>query len=246
MGKIFLQRSNGQLLGHEERLIYQHCVLERLQTELFDFKALSRRKIDLGSCSLIVGSVEAISCAMKLLGIPVPIPNYYPEELSSFLYRPVWQGRPADVWARVIADRPVFAKSVKWKKLTGQLFDSGSGTEQLAAISKNEKLWLSEPVNWVSEYRVYVTNHKVSAICFYDGDEKIHPDQNVIESAVSTMKNAAAPDSYAIDWGVLDNGQTALIEMGDAWATGAYYGISPRLYFDFLFTRWAQLIKTKM
>lgn len=242
MGTVYIQKLNGQLVGTEGRLIYQHCIVEKLKTQFFDSASLSGESNTFEDCSLIVGSVEALVCAFEVLSIPIPTADYYPLQLNEYLYRQVWMGSPADVLARMSHGMPVFAKSNAWKKLTGQVFDSGTGADLLAALPVDEKLWLSEPVSWLSEYRVYVTNHHITAVCFYTGDDTVLPDLKVIEKAVAIMEASGAPDAYAIDWGVLSDGATALVEMGDGWAMGAYKGISPRQYFDFLTARWIQLL----
>lgn len=50
--------------------------------------------------------------------------------------------------------------------------------------------------------------------------------------------------SYAIDFGVLTTGETALIEVNDAFAIGAYDNVPGDLYLMMLKARWNQLTKT--
>ncbi|MEM8604121.1 MAG: ATP-grasp domain-containing protein, partial [Cyanobacteria bacterium P01_H01_bin.121] len=49
---------------------------------------------------------------------------------------------------------------------------------------------------------------------------------------------------YAIDFGVLTSGQTALVEMNDGFAVGAY-GIDSRNYTDMIWARWEQLLSQR-
>lgn len=242
MGKVFLQRVNGQLQSQEARIIYQHCIVENIKTQFFEYESLADSQINLAECELIVGSVEAVCCGFQLLSIPIPAPNYYPEELSEFLHRSVWKGLQEDVVKSVIAGKPVFAKPFRWKLFTGRVFHSSAKVDMIFdGLPKNEQLWLGDPVTWLSEYRVYVINNCIEACCIYAGNENIIPDFKVIERAISILGASNPPAAYAIDWGVLLEGSTALVEMGDGFSMGAYKGIYPKQYFRFLKTRWDQL-----
>ena len=48
------------------------------------------------------------------------------------------------------------------------------------------------------------------------------------------------PSSYALDVGVLSTGETALVEVNDAYGIGAY-GIAAEHYYTFLKARWDEL-----
>lgn len=50
-----------------------------------------------------------------------------------------------------------------------------------------------------------------------------------------------APAAFAIDFGVLTDGQTALVELNDGFSIGTY-GLSGELYADFTAARWAELV----
>lgn len=247
MGKVFLQRINGQLQGQEARIIYQHCIVENIKTEFFEYESLLNRQINLTECELMVGSVEAVCCGFQILGFPIPTPNYYPDELNEFLHRSVWKGLRTDVESRVRVGKPVFTKPLQWKLFTGCVLRTPFEVEIIfEGIAKDEDIWLGEPVTWLSEYRVYVINNCIEACCIYAGDENVIPDFKVIERAISILANSNPPAAYAIDWGVLLDGSTALVEMGDGFSMGAYKGIYPKQYFKFLKTRWDQLAHSKV
>jgi hypothetical protein len=240
---VYLQRSVGKNMDHESALVYQYCLVERIKTKFFDPVALVNGEVSLEDCSLLVGSVESLMAAFKQMSVFAPLPDYYPGPLLTHLHRKVWLGFIADVEASIISDRPVFAKSLDWKKITGQVFDQSSGWSIISEHSSTLPMWLSKPVTWMVEYRVYVLDNKVIAIIDYDGDESIKLDMEVIENAVSSLNDAGiAPASYAFDWGVLCTGETALIEMNDGWAIGAYSGLLAKDYFNFLKVRWDQII----
>ena len=54
----------------------------------------------------------------------------------------------------------------------------------------------------------------------YSGDWSVVPDTTVIKNAIADF--TTCPDSYGIDFGITDNGETVLIEVNDAWTLGCY------------------------
>ena len=119
-------------------------------------------------------------------------------------------------------------------------------------------VWLSEPVKFVSEWRYYVLDGVVVGAGRYDEgpDEAPKPDVSRVSAAASEMSlsGSLAPAAYALDFGVMDDGRTALIEANDAWALGYYQGDTPgpkvnpcearcehRTYAKMLYARWNQL-----
>lgn len=60
--------------------------------------------------------------------------------------------------------------------------------------------------------------------------------------ALACTKNA--PAAFSLDVGVLDTGETALIECNDAWALGYYKGsLAHKDYIRMLWMRWEQLAR---
>lgn len=73
-------------------------------------------------------------------------------------------------------------------------------------------------------------------------DDMPEPDITIVQSAAKKMKLSGGPVAYALDFGVLDDGRTALVEANDGWALGYYKGTCS--YKDFarlLHGRWTEL-----
>ncbi|WP_174924618.1 ATP-grasp domain-containing protein, partial [Burkholderia contaminans] len=69
------------------------------------------------------------------------------------------------------------------------------------------------------------------------------PDRTIIENAIQRLTaTLGTPAGYVIDFGVLDSGETALIEMNDGFSFGAYAGVSPEVYWAVTVSRWAELV----
>ena len=119
---IFVQSKVDGSFSVESRLVYQFCVMDRRRVKCFKPNQMLYGTIDLDGAELVVGSVECVTSAFQQLNLPTPTPNYYPTELSSYLYRKVWSTTVKEVISRVACEQAVFAKSVNWKESTGRVY----------------------------------------------------------------------------------------------------------------------------
>lgn len=89
-------------------------------------------------------------------------------------------------------------------------------------LDKNHYFVVSEYVNILSEYRVYILNGKIANISLYDGDATVLPDVNLINKAnlIYSMQKDY-PKSYTMDIMVTNRG-TAIIECHILFSTGLY------------------------
>lgn len=194
-----------------------------------------------------VGSVEFVREAMIKAGIEVPLHDSYPAPLHAHLRRHVWR-------CHGLPTRKAFIKPAQTCKLfTGFVYDpalprsaySAHDAEQwdrATELPSHEPLWASEPVRWMSEWRYYVLDGQLIGQGRYDMDGPENapmPDVAVLRRCVQAMPGVRA---MAIDLGVLECGQTALVEWTDAWAVGLYgRSLQPRQYLSFLAARWQQI-----
>lgn len=98
---------------------------------------------------------------------------------------------------------------------------------------------ISEPVKFLTEYRCFILEKELIGAQFYAGDQNLMPNLKLIPKIISEYSNA--PVAYTCDLGVLDNGETAIVEFNDAWACGCY-GLEPRLYARWLKARWIEIL----
>jgi hypothetical protein len=194
--------------------------------------------------TLAVGSVEFVREAMRLADIAEPENLSYPDELTDFLRRDVREVRAGQVLGRH------FVKPRKTKAFTGFVFDTMQDPDTLPpdvrpdyaafmALPADTPVWISEPVIFLSEWRYYVKDGVIIGRARYDldGAESVpQPDEAEILSAIKAF---GAKHPYAIDFGVLEGGDTALVEVNDAWAIGLYgHALTQRQYLEFLRERW--------
>lgn len=91
-----------------------------------------------------------------------------------------------------------------------------------SAINRDHLFQVSEMVDIMSEYRVYVFGGKIESICHYDGDPLVFPDPDVIQKANRLyMTRPDYPRSLTIDVMVTDKG-TELIEIHPFVSCGLY------------------------
>lgn len=199
-----------------------------------------------------IGSVEFIRKAMALAGISEPANISYPESLRRYLRREVTQRTAGSVLGHW------FIKPITTKVFTGFVFDTMENPEHLSGHDREQynvflslppetPVWISEPVTWRSEFRYYVLNGEVRGEGRYDAaaDSMPAPDMFLVNEmvwALACTKNA--PAAFSLDVGVLDTGETALIECNDAWALGYYKGsLAHKDYIRMLWMRWEQLAR---
>lgn len=226
----------------------------RLGARLADTPALTvpfekLAQSDLRKGDVFVGSVEYVLGAMRLRGIQPPLNMSYPQALQAYLHRKVSRKRLCEI----DEGRDVFVKPVSTKLFTGfvlkheQKFEAYDEHDQeqirvMRSAASDTEVYVGEPVQFLSEWRYYVLRGEVIGSARYDPDgEDSAPEPNigVVRDAV---RNFRGPAAYALDFGVLSRGETALVEANDGWALGLYgQSLSAREYLDFLVARWNEL-----
>jgi len=245
ISKAFIQEQGNGRLRHEEQLVSEELTARGILITFYTQKRIHRRQLALDNESLVVGDMPCILGAIKQLGIPEPEPNDYPASLKNFMHRRTWTSTLEQLEIELRNGRyaPTFAKpATRRKRFTGYVFESEYDLYRVYGVSRQEPLLCSEVVSWVSEYRVYVVHSQIRSIDHYDGNPNVLLDVEKVLSAIEALDNAGESIAgYAIDFGVLDSGQTALVEMNDGFAIGAYK-IDKKNYTDMILARWEELL----
>lgn len=236
--------------GREESLVRSVAKQRGLPILEAGIKQMERGRIALQADDLVVGSVSFTKHAMRHLGIDLPDHTPYPPALAPWLHRAVRRIPQLGIVQKGLQEGggPLFVKPADdWKRFTGFVAEYADDY-RFAGVSRRLPVWVSEPVHFVSEWRAYVANHAVRAIKFADhgGDGAVRPDEGAIAQAVAALAAAGqAPAGYVVDFGVLDTGQTALVELNDGFSFGAYDGLDAEILFEVLDARWRELVETR-
>jgi hypothetical protein len=215
----------------------------------FHAKAIRQRRLILLPGDFVAGGLQVTLPALKRLGVDIYKNDDYPERLSKYLYRNVWASSLKRVREKVEAEgeiAPVFIKPLrKVKRFTGRVVSTMDDLAPLGNVGGSVEIYCSDPVRWVSEYRVPVVRGEVRGCAWYDGDRGAAVDMGVVGQMVKDYGEAVdgfspAPSAYCLDVGVLETGETALVEVNDAFSVGMYDGMEA-CYPDLLVTRWKEL-----
>lgn len=231
----YIQSKNGIPGGVNFFNAYQGFSEMGLECMLFsaaDELASSRRE------DVVVGGLGVVQHALARFGVR-PEPIDYPEDLAGFLGRRVWTSTIDEVSCSPDA-WPVFVKPIDdEKRFTGVVV---RGTKDLVGCGTsgyNPRVYCSDPVNFIAEWRCFVRYGTVLDVRPYQGDWHACIDGSVVDAAVRSY--TSAPAGYAMDFGVTDDGRTLLVEVNDGYALGCY-GLQHNLYAKLLAARWAELV----
>lgn len=245
-GIIVQSKANGTL-GREESLMTM--VADRLNIPIIQAseKQIERSKVRVMPGVVAMGSVPFVKHALRQVGKLLPEHTPYPAVLRDLLYRPVQKVNSLAAAKEIVAGgKRLFIKPADgWKRFTGFVAEFESDY-RFNGASMSKPVWVSGPVRFVSEWRAYVVHDVVTDIRFADhgGDRNAVASQEVIETAVKVLSQTGiAPAGYVIDFGVLETGETALIEMNDGFSFGAYDDLPADVYWNVTVSRWFELTR---
>ena len=123
----------------------------------------------------------------------------------------------------------------------GELRRPDAQTSLIPALddaSHKVRVWVSDAVEFVAEWRYFVHHREIVGVGHYHGDPLRAPDPEVVRAAVAAYQGPAA---HVIDLGVLADGQTALVEVNDGFSFGCY-GLPPLAHAAMLASRWHEMV----
>lgn len=242
---IYLQKYKSNKFEHEEESLAREFTRRGYEIKPFYGKEVLRNRLKFTKDDLVAGNITIMHNVFKQLGVEIPETHDYPDVLKPYLKRKVWYGKLRDILRPIedgYADEFFIKPKERLKRFTGFVVKDMSSLYRFGNISKNIEVWASEVVYWISEYRVYVVNGKVRGIKYYNGNPDVQLDLITVDNAIDDYeKSGLAPKAYGIDFGVLDTGETALIEVNDGYSIGNYE-LDDKDYADLIETRWNEII----
>lgn len=210
------------------------------QADIYLFEDIE--EVPVSPYTILVGSIENTNVFLGKLGLPPKKALNIPPELDYdwYLQRKVWITTMGEF--KKDPTIPIFVKPAGRAKefVAGVVTRMDSKQFFFNKIKDDCPVLVSEVVDIISEYRCYVIEGELKGIKHYMGDFRVFPDVPIIEQAIREYKSA--PAGYSIDFGVLRNGRTVLIECNDGFSLGNY-GLSDSVYVKLLSKRWLQMMK---
>ena len=182
-----------------------------------------------------VGSVEFVRAYADRVGVMLPAPLDYPDDLRPYLARTIRRAPLSK------APRGDFVKPVKTKRFSAiQNYDPAFPPDR---VPSDTMCWVSDPIEFGAEYRFYVLHGEALGWAQYDEGREYgisQYDLTRVDSMILAWR--AQPRAWALDVGRLAGGHLAVVEVNDAWATGLYAGaLQVREYAEWLQTRWDEI-----
>ncbi|MGB0522439.1 MAG: ATP-grasp domain-containing protein [Flammeovirgaceae bacterium] len=242
--KVYIQHEDGELIPTRQHI----CgVLEArgVAYQLFSAAAFHQEGLELNKHTAVACNLGILKAVLKQIGFE-DNPPCYPTSLNPYLKREIWERTIGELLAQSEREAVpnIFIKpQTDIKLFKGFVLQDEDDLELIDDLPPETKLYCSEVVDWYSEYRVYVHDSKIIGVKNYKGDPSVEPNLQEIEAAVAVFEQSAdCTAGYGIDFGVLLNGATALVEWNDGMALGNY-GLAPEAYTDLFLTRWEQVLQ---
>jgi hypothetical protein len=197
----------------------------------------------IGDLTPVFAGVTIFDKILQLKGITYNKFDTYPEILHPFMHRKVEKttlGEFRTRWHSNEDDIPsLFMKPVQQKKFNGAVMTSILDWLPLANVPNDTEVYLTEKLNFHSEFRVYIQDNEIITAKHYAGDWDKIINKNVVLEAIDSFKEQA-PCAYALDFGVDERERTTLIEFNDATSLGNY-GLDSIHYAEMLAARWIEI-----
>ncbi len=217
-----------------------------LATERFIPKQSERGQLAPDPATMVAGDVKCVQRHLRRLGVEAPAPDDYPSVFQHLLGRKIH----ATTFRHAISEAsrgPIFVKPrERVKHFTGFVMDfEVSDCYAAQHVGLNESVWVSEPVKFLTEYRMFFVFGRCVGTQLVPATERhlpvaASPDYRAFLIASGDHADTL-PAAYLLDVGVTEDGRTLLVECNDAYACGAY-GLSADVYASVLATRWVELV----
>ena len=188
---------------------------------LMDYTELKKTNNDYSDW-IPIGTLEYVRTWLKKYK---GIEEMKPIEVPEILREEKYLGRSYDI----VSFEDLELKGYKFIKDIDKL-KQFSFTGDLGNLDKNDKsifvsqnYLISNVVDIMSEYRVFVSDMSIKAIQFYDGDCTVFPNVSLLREMVGKYYLVQdRPKSYTMDIAVLKNGRTIILEVHPVVSVGTY------------------------
>lgn len=185
---------------------------------------------------IIVDYVFQMQHIFNLMNIKVR-PIDYPNQLQTFYGRKIEPGTISQIFESKTNWNVFIKPKADTKLFEGRVVRTRKDLIGLN-VTYDYPIWISEPVQFVCEWRCFILNHHVLDVRPYKGDYHVQYDPTIIDAAVATWKEA--PSACSIDISVTADNRTLVVEANDGFSLGTY-GLNPYQAAVFHETRWREI-----
>lgn len=236
----YIQKKDGEFINETAYTMWRGCQLRGIQTIPFTSEEIN--KLELSKNTLVHGWVPIVHRALSKLGVLDFVVPSVPSELHSFFGRKIWistlgeirWNKPQNLFIKPLSQHKLFVGHVTRGELKDLIYTAG--------YEDDLDILVSEVVNFISEYRLFIHNGVIASCRHYLGDFTKNIDFDVAYKCIEAY--ASAPIGYALDMGVTDDGRTLPVEVNDAFSLGSY-GMLPVPYSELIEDRWTQIVSRK-
>jgi hypothetical protein len=237
----YIQKKDGEFFSEAAYSFWKGCHELGIDTVGFE-QADGIDGLDLTKETVVYGGIGHVRKAFTKLGVPQPtVGELPPPEVMGFYGRRIWATTMLEVRQGYEDNLFFFIKPLReHKAFSGHVTSASIATLALTArFPDNFEIVASEPVIFRAEYRLFVHNNKIRDSRFYRGDFRYSPHYTLADRFIATYKNP--PVAYSLDLGVLLNGDTAVVEINDAFSLG-HYGMPHTPYTQMVLDRWEEIV----
>lgn len=220
-----------------------YCAWEAFNTLGYDvvcFEEKDLDKLELTMHTPLFAGVTVFRKVIDKLGVDYKPFDCYPAALNICYGRNIIKTTLGEVRkAFNETEVPMFVKPVKPKEFNGVVLKSM--LDLLPIINKKDDIlvYASDPIDIVSEFRVYVLDGEILGVKHYYGEWNVTPDIHFINEVIQTYK--PSPVAYGVDIGVKKTGESFVIEVNDGCNLGNY-GLDSIHYGEMIIARWVEIV----
>lgn len=240
--RALIQKLHGEFANINVLTAYLGFREKGYAIEFFEHDTFDR--VELDADSIVVGGIPIVVEALTRLGIEPPPLVSIPACLRSHASRRVWQGTLSDARDAVDAGRTLFIKPLPHdrKLFGGKVVANYRDLAITASLPGSYPVICSEPIDMISEFRVFVIDGAPVGCRHYKGDFRRFPDFDFIDATIAAFHDA--PSGYGIDFAVTSNGGTVLVEVNEGFSLGCY-GLPALPYSSLIEARWRDFARMK-
>jgi hypothetical protein len=246
--KAFVKTNNGTFPNLNFYMAWEAFNTMGYSVTCFEEKDIDN--LDITVDTPVFAGVTVFRKVIDKLGINYPPFDCYPKVLTPFYGRNIKVSTLGEVRNEFSKTNiPTFVKPIKPKEFNGVVLESMLNLIPLANKTDDIPVYVCDPVNIVSEFRVYVLDGEILGVKHYYGDWSIVPYKNYLDILIQEYK--PSPVAYGLDiamvvtneygWMDKSNHKEIVLEVNDGCNLGNY-GLDSIHYGEMIVSRWFEIV----